>query len=266
LHPLLPVWIDGEIRPRAEAALRGDDSAALEGRGCYTTVLVRAGVPCWPERHAARLARDAARLGLGPVDRSRVLAALDDLIESALARADGAIRIQASRDGAGRLHLLGLPRSLGDERPEWRAIGASVVHPGPTAWAGVKVTNRLEMGFAREEAEAAGADEALLFDREGFAVEGSRSNLLWVDEGGELAAVGSGRGAVAGIALEVVVEAIPGLPRVDADRDALARAREIVAVNALRGARPVVELDGRPVGDGRPGPAWRRLCEALALP
>ena len=44
----------------------------------------------------------------------------------------------------------------------------------------------------------------------------------------------------------------------------LRSAREIVVANAVRGARPVVRLDGRAVGDGRPCPWARRLDAALA--
>ncbi len=43
----------------------------------------------------------------------------------------------------------------------------------------------------------------------------------------------------------------------------LRAAQEIIAVNAVRGARPVVELDGAPVADGRPGPWSERFAEAL---
>jgi branched-subunit amino acid aminotransferase/4-amino-4-deoxychorismate lyase len=42
-------------------------------------------------------------------------------------------------------------------------------------------------------------------------------------------------------------------------RAQLAAAREILATNAVRGVRPVIALDGRPVGDGKPGPWSQRL-------
>ena len=50
----------------------------------------------------------------------------------------------------------------------------------------------------------------------------------------------------------------------DVSRETLHAARELVAVNAVRGARPITELDGRPVGNGRPGPLARQLALTLA--
>ncbi|MGH0033448.1 MAG: aminotransferase class IV [Myxococcota bacterium] len=262
-RPALPIWIDGELRPREAAALRGDDSAALEGRGCYTTARVSGGAVLWAERHARRLDRDANTLGLGAVDRGLVERAFGELTRAAFGRGEGAIRLQASCDGSGRLHLLGIPRELGDEPALWRAVSAESVHPGVTPWSGVKVTNRLEMGFARQQAARRGVDEAILFDRDGFAVEGSRSNLLFVGDDDRVAALDPRRGAVAGIALEVLREALPDLPLADLPRPEALRVRELIAVNSLRGARPVVELDGALVGDGAPGPWSRRLASIL---
>src|SRR5215813_5703124 len=71
-------------------------------------------------------------------------------------------------------------------------------------------------------------------------------------------------GAVAGIAREVLLERVPELEERIVSLRELSRAAEIVAVNAVRGARAVVALDGRPVGAGVPGPASRRLDAELA--
>ena len=53
------------------------------------------------------------------------------------------------------------------------------------------------------------------------------------------------------------------LEEADLHRRTLEEARELIAVNAVRGARPVIELDGKPVGDGRAGPAALRLRKIL---
>ena len=44
----------------------------------------------------------------------------------------------------------------------------------------------------------------------------------------------------------------------------VSRCRELIALNSVRGARPVLELDGKPVGDGRPGPRAAELDSILA--
>ncbi len=264
-RPELPIWIDDALRERSDPALRADDSAAVEGRGCYTTTRVVAGRPRWIDRHVERLARDARTLGLGAIDRERARRALVETAEAAFGEGDGAVRLQASRDGTGRVHLLGLPRSLGDEPDTWRAVTAGGAHPGPMPWGGAKVTNHLPMGWARDDATRSGVDEALLFDRDGFAVEGTRCNLLFRGPDGELRAVDPRRGAVAGIALEVLGERMPDLPRGDLARADIGEVTELIGINGLRGARAIVELDGRAVGDGRAGDGCRRVADCLDL-
>jgi branched-subunit amino acid aminotransferase/4-amino-4-deoxychorismate lyase len=60
------------------------------------------------------------------------------------------------------------------------------------------------------------------------------------------------------------MERVPEVAERDVAAHALADAREIVATNAVRGARPITRLDGRRVGDGRAGPWSARLAAALA--
>jgi branched-subunit amino acid aminotransferase/4-amino-4-deoxychorismate lyase len=66
------------------------------------------------------------------------------------------------------------------------------------------------------------------------------------------------------VAREILLERVPEIAETELRRRSLEEARELVAVNAVRGALPVVELDGEPVGDGRTGPAAMRLQEALS--
>lgn len=257
-------WIDGALQDRAAPAVRADDSAFAEGRGCYTTALWTGRGVRWLERHVARLCGDARALALGAVDPDAARAALEELGRAAFGDGEGVVRLQASRDGDGRLHLVGVPRALGREPDAWRAIVAPFPHEGPTPVAGAKVSNRLLHALAREAARAAGADEALLLDAAGRLVEGSRSNVCVAGADGTLVTPRRERGAVAGVALGVVAERVPELRVRDVDEPELRRATEIVALNAVRGARPVVTLDGRAVGRGRPGAWARRLAEALA--
>jgi branched-subunit amino acid aminotransferase/4-amino-4-deoxychorismate lyase len=120
-----------------------------------------------------------------------------------------------------------------------------------------------ELASARAEAEAAGVDEALLFDAAGRLVEGARTNLALALADGWLTPPAA-RGSVRGVALEAVLAAGVGLVERDVSRAECLAAREIVATNAVRGARPVVVLDGAPVGAGCPGALAAALAAALA--
>jgi branched-subunit amino acid aminotransferase/4-amino-4-deoxychorismate lyase len=243
--------------------VRVDDSAFSSGRGCYTTARFAAGRIRFGERVVRRLARDALTLGLGVVDEALCRNGMLELGRAHFGDGEGVVRLQASRDGAGSLHLVGVARGLGAEPAEWRAISPTFPHEGPKPYAGAKVTNHLLFAMARDQAERAGVDEALLFDAEGFLIEGARSNLVVVRSDESLATPGLHRGGVAGIAREILLEALAELDESDIHQRTLGDARELIAVNAVRGACPVVELDGKPVGNGTSGPAALRLKKIL---
>jgi branched-subunit amino acid aminotransferase/4-amino-4-deoxychorismate lyase len=256
------IWADGRLAPRAAAAIPADDSAFADGRGCFSTVRIAGGRARHTERHLRRLERGARALGLGRFDPEPARRALLELAAAALPGGEGAIRLQLSRDPRSGLRLVGVPRGLGDDPPVWTAIRAPLRHEGPLVAGGHKLSNRLVHALAADAARAAGADEALLFDRDGWLVEASRSNLVLVDAQGELLTPPLARGGVAGVAREVLAERLPLRER-DLGPAALREARALFAVNAVRGARPIARLDGEPVGDPA-HPAGLRLADALA--
>jgi branched-subunit amino acid aminotransferase/4-amino-4-deoxychorismate lyase len=241
------IWVDGALRPAGAAAVRGDDSAYAEGRGCYTSVRIRAGAPWLAERHVQRLVRDARALGLPRPDPERLQRALRELARAAFGAGDGIVRLSLSRDGDGALHAVGVPRGLGEDLPRWRAITAPRPHPGPLG-GGAKLTNRLAHALALDAARDAGADEALLFDARGYLVEGARTNVVALSRDGLLCTPPVERGAVAGVALEVACERIPELRRRDLSPRDLRAARGVAVLNAVRGARALVALDGVELG------------------
>jgi branched-subunit amino acid aminotransferase/4-amino-4-deoxychorismate lyase len=257
-------WLDGQLVPIEAPVIRADDSAFTEGRGCYTSVRIAAGRPRFVDRHARRLQRGAQDLRLGAIEATAVQRALVELAAAAFPDGEGIVRLQASRDGDGRLHLVGLPRAVGVEKDEWSAITAPFAHGGSPLSRGHKLTNRLILALAADAAEAAGVDEALLFDAADRLVEGYRSNLFVVAGAGELATPGLAQGAVSGIARDLVIERVPGVLQREIHKGELGEASEVIAVNAVRGACPITRLDGGRVGEGRPGPWSARLADALA--
>jgi len=217
------------------------------------------------DRHLSRLIDDARRLGLPTVDEFTVRAGFSELGRAAFGASDGVIRLQHSRAADGRSSWLGIPRRLGDEPSGWMAIRAPVVHEGPRPWSGVKRSGALEYPLARDAARQRGADEALFADEAGRLIEGARSNLFLVLANGAWSTPDLQRGGVTGIARARVLEATDRFSVCDVPFAALTTAREVVAVNAVRGARPIVRLDGAPVGSPR-GPALAMLEELLGLP
>ncbi len=254
----LPAWVDGRL---ASVGALGD---APEGPGCYTTARVEATTPRFAERHVLRLRRDAAQLGLEPPSSGSCRKALVTLAATAFPTGAGIVRLELRADGRGGARLIGTARPLGQDPPVFCALVSPLCHPGPGATPGVKLSERALLDDAADQARRSGADEAILLDREGWLVEGARTNLVGVGASGAPWTPPLARGGVAGLAREIVLESLTEIGETDVSRESLATAREIVALNAVRGALPVVRLDGRPVGSGEPGPLCERLRRILA--
>jgi branched-subunit amino acid aminotransferase/4-amino-4-deoxychorismate lyase len=242
--------------------VRADDSAFTQGRGCYTSIRIRGGRPRFVERHLQRLEHGARALRIGPVENASIERALADLA-AVFIDGEGVVRIQISSDGEGAVHIVGIPRDLGEDRPEWHAITAPVRHAGEVLPGGLKLTNRLALSLAAEFAREAGVDEALLFDGAERLIEGSRCNLVVVTRSGDAVTPPIELGAVHGIALQLATERAPELRERVISREDLASARELIALNSVRGARAVTRLDGRPVGDGTSGSFSAHLRQLL---
>jgi len=257
-------WVDGELLPAKSAVVRADDSAYREGRGCLTTLRICAGQPRFAARHVERLRSGARALHLGEIGEATIRRAISELAKAALPDGEGAIRLQVSRDGCGTTHLIGSVRTLGKDASEWSAVIFERPHDGASLGGGLKVSSRLTLSLAAEAARAAGADEAVLLDASGQLVEAANSNLFVVSQYGVAATPPTSSGAVAGIARGLALERIPGIEVRAIPRSELFAAAELIAVNAVRGARPITRLDDRDVGNGRVGPWSRRIAEALA--
>ncbi|MBY0510365.1 MAG: aminotransferase class IV [Rhodospirillaceae bacterium] len=114
----------------------------------------------------------------------------------------------------------------------------------------IKHTNYLDNILARREAEAAGADDALLLNTAGRVAESTVANIFVLVDGFMLTP-------------PVADGALPGIMRAEAMKlakgeegsitpEMLMRASEVFLTNAL-GVRPVTHIEGKPVGDGEPG-------------
>jgi branched-subunit amino acid aminotransferase/4-amino-4-deoxychorismate lyase len=243
-------WRDGILLDSADPAKPPHDAvnAAREEPYCYTTLRVAAGRGRHLREHAARLARDAHALGLGNVDAELVEDACTQLGRTAFGDGSGVVRIEALPTDGTDACLYATTRAIGNEPATWSAITATEPHPGPSAFPGAKLTRQAFLDRAREATLLAEANEALLFNDQGLLVEGSRANILVVDGEGTLKAPSLELGAVAGVALEIVRRSWPDIVFAAIRRQELFEANEVIAINALRGARPITQLDDRAVG------------------
>jgi branched-subunit amino acid aminotransferase/4-amino-4-deoxychorismate lyase len=235
----------------------------IRGAGCYSSTRACGGRAWHAERHVRRLARDARLLGFGEVDASAALELLRALARPTRDGADLKVRVDAQPDAVLGVRVSGASSPIGDEAPTWRCVAAAVVHPGASPTSSAKRSDRALFEAAFAAAREAGVDETLLFDVADRLVEGSRSNVIVVGRDGALVTPALDCGAQAGIARTLLLERIPQLREAVVSRTELNAAREILAINAVRGVRPVIEFDGRAIGDCMPGPWAARLDRAF---
>jgi branched-subunit amino acid aminotransferase/4-amino-4-deoxychorismate lyase len=259
-------WLDGRLidanDPSVSTAAQPADPDSLS---CYTTARVTAGQALHPEHHVRRLQRDAKALGLGTFDPSLIARSCDELGRAVFGNGNGIVRIEARRSiSAGHASLHATTRAIGIEKDSWVAVTNPVPHHGPLNYCGAKIMNNRVYEKARVYSSDAGADEALLFDTAGLLVEGARTNLLIVSDRGKLQSPNPALGAVAGIGLEIVSEHIPELELAEIRSGDVFSAREVIALNAVRGACAITRVDGQDIGSAKPGPWTERLDALLA--
>lgn len=241
----------------AEPVFYADDEALLRGAVAFETVRAYGGVPFLLDRHVARFRFSIAALALPPAD------GIDELVELVVSAAPPDHVLRLYRTGQ---VLVATAAALPDDLEKLRARGVRLASvdvgtPAPLL-AGAKTTSYGEAFAARREAERAGADEALLLAG-GLVLEAATANIWW-RTGEEIFTPATRPGVLPGVTRELVLElaeAAAGAFPVEA----LAHADEAFTTSSIREVMPVVELDGRPVGDGLPGPLAARLQAALRL-
>src|SRR5215471_16345956 len=126
--------------------------------------------------------------------------------------------------------------------------------------------NLLTSILAKVEANVAGADDAIMLDQRGFVAETNATHLFLVS-GGVLGTPTTGA-CPEGITRQAVLDlaATAGLPVAVGDYSLtqLYAADEVFVTGTMGGLTPVLTIDGRQIGDGKPGPVTLRLTEEFA--
>ncbi|WP_165065942.1 aminotransferase class IV [Paludisphaera rhizosphaerae] len=263
------IWYQGAIVADDSLRISVSDRAFEHGLGLFETLRTWNGRPTLLPRHLERLTRSARELGIpleesdlpGPEDVQALLAA--DGREG-----DAALRITlsggASAEGGSTLWMRSspLPPSPPLEGFRLGTIGPARQDP-LTAF---KSLNYWPYRLLFERARAEGCDEALLVDRAGKVLEGSRTNVFFVIDGRLTTPPADGR-ILPGVMRGLVVERARALG-IDVDEEALGpldrrlRPEEMFLTNALRGIVPVGVWGGARFP--APGSTTRRLQDDLA--
>jgi D-alanine transaminase len=275
--PLPTCYLNGQLIPLQEARISPLDRSFLFGDGVYEVIAVRHGQARRLAANLSRLSRSLNELRIlnphTPTQWSGIVAKLI----AANGGGDIYVYIQVSRGAEfGRNHAplpaieptvfgfcapLPLPSAQSLER------GVACVTATDTRWArcDIKSVALLANVLLRQRAVEAAASETILL-RDGMLTEASASSV-YVITGGRICAPPNSNQLLAGTTRTLVEELADraGIARhVDDVTEAQLRgADEVWLSAATRGVVAVTSIDGRPVGDGRPGPLWRRMHELV---
>jgi D-alanine transaminase len=265
------IYFNGEFVPQEAARVSVMDRGFLFGDGVYELVPAYGGRARRLDAHLQRLDRSLAAIGLAnPLTEAQWREVMDVLLAGG---ADCSIYVQVTRGPAPErdqrfpteVHptVLAMARPLKPRGADLAETGIAAITRPDLRWqrCDIKAISLLATVLARQEAEELGAEEAILM-RDGFAHEGSSSNLFVV-RAGEVSTPPLGPNLLAGITRGLILDLAhrAGIPCQERELTSaqLTDADEIWISSSLREVLPVTRLDGVPVGSGMPGPLWARM-------
>ena len=264
-------YVNGRYLPMRSAMVHIEDRGYQFGDGVYEVCEVRAGRLIDERRHLARLRRSLDELRIrAPMSPQ----ALGVVLREVIARnriGYGIVYLQVTRGVARRDHAFPAPhvspslvvtaRPLDRRRNEaLAAAGIAVISVADNRWdrVDIKTIGLLPNVLARQAAIERGARDAWFVDKNGAVTESASANAWIVTQAGALVTRPAAHGILRGITRTVLfdVAKAQGLAleeRAFTLEEALA-AREAFVTAASQIVLPVVRIDGRAIGDGKPGP------------
>ncbi|MCG8504390.1 MAG: D-amino-acid transaminase [Sphingomonadales bacterium] len=269
------VYVNGEFVPEEEAKVSVFDRGFLFADAVYEVTSVLRGRLIDNAAHLARLARSLDEIGLeSPLPVADITAIQQELVDRN--RLDeGVIYLQVSRGAADRdfvfpedaeptLVMFTQVKELEND-PKARS-GIRVISTPDIRWGrcDIKTTALLAACLAKQAASQAGVDDAW-FVADGLVTEGSSNNAFILAPDGTLITRQLGSEILPGITRQVVLALCDETNLRFEERpfslDEAWAASEAFVTSASSFVYPVVAIDGKAIGDGRPGPVATRLRE-----
>lgn len=267
------VYLNGLLLPSAEAKLSVNDRGFIFGDGVYEVIATYDGRPFEMKRHMDRLRYSLGEISIEGVDidalgeKALELAAANNLEAAPM----GLVYMQVTRGCAPRTHAF----PVGKVEPtvymyaapvnvKWdHKVGAAAITLSDTRWSrcDIKTVSLLANCMANQAAHDAGALEAI-FIRDGMALEGTHTSMFVVVDG-EARTAPKTNYILPSITRELVLEICDeaGIPARETHipEAVLRNADEIFLAGTTTEVLAIVQLDGKPVGHGKPGEMTTRL-------
>jgi D-alanine transaminase len=271
-------YVNGRYLPFAEATVHVEDRGYQFSDGVYEVCEVKGGRLVDEPMHMRRLQRSLGELKIAmPMSLKALRVVLLETVRRNRVR-DGLVYLQVSRGVARRDHafppsgtapsIVVTARSADPSAAERTAgTGIAVITVPENRWdrVDIKAIALLPNVLAKQAAKEQGAKEAWFVDREGYVTEGSSSNAWIISRDGKVITRPAEHGILRGVTRTVLLNALKAqgleLDERPFTLDEAYAAREAFVTSASQSVMPVVQIDGRPVGNGAPGMVAAALRE-----
>jgi D-alanine transaminase len=269
-------YVNGRFVPHAEAVVHIEDRGYQLADAVYEVWALFDGKLADAEGHFVRLERSLSELSIAmPMTRRALTIVLREAIRRNRVR-EGLLYLQVSRGVAPRDHafptepvrpaVIVTVKTVDRAATEAKAAkGAKVVTTPENRWGrcDIKTVGLLPNALAKQKAREAGAVEAWFVDELGFVTEGASSNAWIVDGDGRLRTRDTNanilRGVTRNTLLDVISEQGLEVDERPFTPDEARAASEAFITGAGSIVLPIIAVDGKPVGNGAPGPVAIRL-------
>ncbi len=268
-------YLNGEYLPLSKAQISPLDRGFIFGDGVYEVFQVLNGCICYLEPHIHRLNQSLQYSGMEPpylLDKWKHI--LSTLVEKngggnfslylQITRGVDPIRKQAFPEKViPTIFVTCFPNTPLSKTELSKGYKARTVKDIRWQYCHIKTTARQAYILMFQEAKEQGADEGIII-RDGYALEGTSSNLFVVKEGVIITPPKS-QAILSGIIRDVILELaqknrMPYKEESITEAD-LNQADELWISSSVRGIYPILELNDRTLNAGKPGPVWEQMWD-----
>jgi len=274
-QPIALANMNGEITPLSEAKIPALDRGFLFGDAVYEVMWVNQGKMWLEEEHFIRLERSLNLIRIQGVDLVSLAARVYETITAGKFK-NAIVYIQITRGAAPRSHAF--PKDIkpfeflfvqefNDPYAEMREKGIHLLSRPDIRWehCDIKSTNLLANVLAIQDSKEAGCQEVLFYLKDGTITESAHSSLFGVLDGilytspsSDLILPGITRNHLLNL---IAKDGIP-IKEKSLHMEQLGKISELFITGTTSGVLPVIAVDKKNIGDGKPGPITRRIEKA----
>lgn len=270
-------YVDGAYMPHAAASVHIEDRGYQFADGVYEVCGLHDGVLLFEDAHLARLEQSLKALNIAaPMSKQALRLVLRETVRRNHIR-QGIVYFQITRGQAPREH------GFGDDIKPVLVVTVRAISPQTTQAIhkkGIRIITQPDMRWARcdiksiallpnilarSAAQEANAQEAWLIDKDGFITEGAATSAWIVDKKGVLRTRPNGQAILPGITRQLILELVAAEKLDFAEQpftlDEAYEAQEAFATASSVAILPIISINDKPIGTGKPGKISRLLLK-----